>query len=597
MRELGLVPARVEVEHREMVDVRPPLVEPPQVVRAKGRENAAVHPPVAPARQESDFRIEVRRDLRVSETETSHFGLVLRAQSVGVRVVRRQPGVGRRVGLREEPGDGPALADAPAPVECRGPVVILPLRIPAPRLPVDDHHADVRPVGHVLPDAGDGEVLLRRSDRLVQRVGDLRRLHVEEADVGVVAHLSRKAPTADDGYLAAIGAQADATAEEDIDGPRLPYREEAGVLQKEGALLRIEQGEPVQIDLLVVHLDLCEVGVVRRVERQARRDAVLQIGAPLAVARSGAARRTRRVAEKVRRDLEIALRRHAESLQLAGEGEAVEVELARHRRPEGLFVTHPDIALEVHPPGLDFSRGIAQRAERNGDLRAPADVGHAGRNLPNAVPVDVEAAAGATLLPAVARTPGAAATEPATSLPLVRHLAVVFDAGRIGSENEPIQSVVVRIQDDLEAVGFGEVGVASAVGDDDRRRIFREADDAEVERVLGVDDAHLRPFGGGLPFKRPALHKAGREGRIRVRPVAQHVAIDDGGRGNQARAGEGKPVGGQLARLRRGELAGALRLLGGGLDRQRANCQQPDERPSRTVDSCCHRLKRPENQF
>ena len=65
-------------------------------------------------------------------------------------------------------------------------------------------------------------------------------------------------------------------------------------------------------------------------------------------------------------------------------------------------------------------------------------------------------------------------------LPLVRHLPVVLHAGRVGAEDEPVEPVVVGVEDDLEAVGLGEVGVPPAVGGDDRRRVRRVADDAEV---------------------------------------------------------------------------------------------------------------------
>ncbi len=52
--------------------------------------------------------------------------------------------------------------------------------------------------------------------------------------------------------------------------PGLPDGEEAGVLEEERPFLGKEQVEAVEIDLLLVDLDLREVGVDGGVEREAR---------------------------------------------------------------------------------------------------------------------------------------------------------------------------------------------------------------------------------------------------------------------------------------------------------------------------------------
>ena len=60
-------------------------------------------------------------------------------------------------------------------------------------------------------------------------------------------------------------------------------RERVAVLEKELALLGEEQAEPRQVDLLLVGLDLREIGVVGEVRGQVLRDAVLHVEPHVAV--------------------------------------------------------------------------------------------------------------------------------------------------------------------------------------------------------------------------------------------------------------------------------------------------------------------------
>ncbi len=60
---------------------------------------------------------------------------------------------------------------------------------------------------------------------------------------------------------------------------RLPEVEDAGAFEEEIAKLREEQAEPRQVDLLLVRLHLREVRVVGEVQREAGREAVLQVQA------------------------------------------------------------------------------------------------------------------------------------------------------------------------------------------------------------------------------------------------------------------------------------------------------------------------------
>ncbi len=66
-------------------------------------------------------------------------------------------------------------------------------------------------------------------------------------------------------------------------GVARPELEHAGVLEEEVALLREEQVEARQVDLLLVGLDLREVGVDGEVPRQARGHAVLHVEAGVVV--------------------------------------------------------------------------------------------------------------------------------------------------------------------------------------------------------------------------------------------------------------------------------------------------------------------------
>jgi hypothetical protein len=108
------------------------------------------------------------------------------------------------------------------------------------------------------------------------------RLHAEDADTGVLCYASGEPAAADDRNRAAIGSNADGPAEEHVGLAVDAHGEEAGVLEKERPLLGKEQIESIEVDLLFVNLDLREIGVVGRIERQARRHAVLQIDADVA---------------------------------------------------------------------------------------------------------------------------------------------------------------------------------------------------------------------------------------------------------------------------------------------------------------------------
>ena len=346
--------------------------------------------------------------------------------------------------------------------------------------------------------------------------------------MGVGPDLAGQPAAAPNGNALAVVADADAPAEEQLELARLPHREEPRVLEKEGPLLGEEQVEPVEVDLLLVHLDLREVGVVRQVEGEARGHAVLQVRPDVSEPRgAGVDIASQGLSEHVGVQLEVPRRRHLQAAQLAGQRQPVEVELAGQRRPVRLLVPVADVALEVDAPRLDGARRVAQGAERDGELGRPPDVGDLRRHLPHAVPVQVEPAPRAALLLAAGPLDEAAA-DASAALALVGELPVVLEPGRVRPEHEPVLLVAVGVEDDLEAVGLDQRRVAPRVRDDDRGGIADEADHPEVDRLVGVDDAHLGPLRRRLALVGGVLAEPGLRGRGGPDRLAQHVAVDDG---------------------------------------------------------------------
>src|SRR5690606_3113786 len=163
---------------------------------------------------------------------------------------------------------------------------------------------------------------------------DILGAHAQQADVRPRADLAGEPQTSFDGRRCA-GGDADAPRKEELDFLWRANGELAGVLEEEGALLRKEQAEAVEVDLLLVDLDLREIGVVGGVQGQTRRDRILQVEADFLV-RLGAWERSAaaRAAENIGRELQIALTRHAYAFDGAGFGNAKQVALLRERRPE-----------------------------------------------------------------------------------------------------------------------------------------------------------------------------------------------------------------------------------------------------------------------
>ena len=103
-------------------------------------------------------------------------------------------------------------------------------------------------------------------------------LHVQQPDVDA-AGLAAQPRAAPNRHQRAVVVDADAPAEEQIDVAGLADREQPAFSRKNGRFSGKTQVEARQVDLLLVHLDLREVGVVGEIEVQARRDAELGVDA------------------------------------------------------------------------------------------------------------------------------------------------------------------------------------------------------------------------------------------------------------------------------------------------------------------------------
>ena len=101
-------------------------------------------------------------------------------------------------------------------------------------------------------------------------------LHVEKADV-IAAQLPAQASAGADVDRLTKLRNTDTAREEQINRLRLTELKGVRVLEEERPLLGEEDREPGQVHLLLVGLDLREVGVDRRVERQVGAHAPLEV--------------------------------------------------------------------------------------------------------------------------------------------------------------------------------------------------------------------------------------------------------------------------------------------------------------------------------
>src|SRR5437763_205729 len=124
---------------------------------------------------------------------------------------------------------------------------------------------------------------------------------------------------------------------------------------------------------VLIDLDLREVGVVREVEGETGRHAILDLAAYLPPpAGLGIDRVVAFHARKrVWRDRPHPAGRHLDTLQRPGTRHLHQTELARNEGPKRLFVLAADRAHEVESPRLPLTGAMAQRRERDAELGVP----------------------------------------------------------------------------------------------------------------------------------------------------------------------------------------------------------------------------------
>ncbi len=415
----------------------------------------------------------------------------------------RRPGGG--AGKKgEEPG---VVAELNRRVRAEGPVVVAFAGPLAGGLPVHEDAPEVRSPDLALQPRH--AVVVRRQHKPAGlRIERRLRLHVHEPDV-VGAHLSGEPGAAQDPDRLA-GNESDPPAEEEVHLLRRSELEGRGVLQEEGPLFREEERKPGEVDLLVVRLDLGEVGVRGHVHGEIRRHTPFHIqsdveplGRPRLVADGEVV--PRGVAEREGGDLDVPPSGKLQPADLAGQRDPVDVVAPGDRREERLFVLAADVPHHVEPPGAVGARLVAERPQRDGELGLPAPLGSLGADGPVAVPVRVEAGDAAPLRSALARARVVAAGD---ALP--GDLAVVLDPLRIRPEQESVLVVVEGVKDHLDRIRLVQVPVAPALGDKHRLRIAVERDDADVEGRVREQQPDLGPLRRRGAVVRLLLGEAGK---------------------------------------------------------------------------------------
>src|SRR5262245_35095838 len=145
--------------------------------------------------------------------------------------------------------------------------------------------------------------------------------------------------------------------------------EDAGIFEEEVALLGKQQTEAREVDLLLVGLNLGEVGVDREVPRQTGADAVLHVEPDVGVTRRVGLANRARAGHAVRFHADVLAGPHsAQPFDRAGQRDALQVVDARQRRPVTVLVQPSQLSLEVDAPRLWVAFAEFERPERNPDL-------------------------------------------------------------------------------------------------------------------------------------------------------------------------------------------------------------------------------------
>jgi hypothetical protein len=290
--------------------------------------------------------------------------------------------------------------------------------------------------------------------------------------------------------LAAVDVEAEQPAPGDEERPALV---EEGLVRGE-----VEHGR--------IGLDLPEVRVDRRVDREVRRDAILEIATerPLGARRIPVLGDARGVlGDDVRHRLESAWR-----LEIVESREGAELRYEAgfrlsEQRPAQSLVVAIDVAIDRESERVTLVAAVSQLRERNAKFGRPAERVDPRRHVPDAIPG-------------------------AVFIAVVVDRLIHLDAGRVHAEFESGAPVVIRVDEQPDHVGR-RVGIAPLENLDDAvgMRIERAHEHEQVGGVVGDFRLGTEPgfFSlGGLPL----LERRDRRGSSPDGVVVP--AVDDGGR-------------------------------------------------------------------
>ena len=267
------------------------------------------------------------------------------------------------------------------------------------------------------------------------------------------------------------------------DAPRVEqlthHRERVGAREEERALLREEGLERREVEHDGVGLDLPEVGQDRQVERQLVRHGDLGVeaardgGVPAVHERAraghGLGGAVTHAAELEGAQLPGALGAQVGEIVDAPEQGDVAAGAAREERPVVGLLARLDEAPHLEAPVLERQRVEAQHVERDAELDGVAARRVGGLALPDGVPVR-------------------------RVVEVVEVDGVAEHAGGVDAEVEGAHAVAAAVDVEPDPVR-GELGVAPHEPLDDGR-VDLLAVDADVDRVVVVEDPHLRALAG-----------------------------------------------------------------------------------------------------
>ena len=262
-------------------------------------------------------------------------------------------------------------------------------------------------------------------------------------------------------------------------------RECALVLDEEVTLLRKEQAESGQVDLLLVGLHLRKIGVVGEIGRQVLGDLVLHIHTRIEAEVVPDLRARGQVARDVREDegfdLDVpGVLGDFEAHEGGRQGkleETLNAQRVRETRDVGQLVLPSVEPRHVESPDLVAPGAVAKRLERDGHLQRPAAVESAYLDLPDGIEVGVVGS-------------------------LVRHLPFGPAAERCHQERGTIPAIVEGVERDGQVLVLGQdVAVVAHLVGHHALGMILPATSGDVEVGLIKENPHF----GLLARRRPCV--------------------------------------------------------------------------------------------